>query len=304
MAKFLNTRKLKIWIQELIRNSERELVIVVPYIRISEEMYDVIQDADKRGVETTIIYREDKLNPNEKEKIESLNNINLLHHPNVHCKCYFNGELIIICSMNLYEYSERNNREMGVLVSRKPLEDKRRFYSHHDHDELFYDAIHEIREILNGSKLELYRTRKQKEKFLVNILETEEEKARTVSAEISKVCLNKVFSPVKVNRDLWLPKCKNYFDNIDVTLENNRIAIEINRPNEDKNYIHQKWMRSYDEYEFKGFKFYWNKFDSLLYLYKNSEFDWTGIEDQSVVYKKYKQGIDMVISKYRSLSSS
>jgi len=37
---------------------------------------------------------------------------------NLHAKCYLNEELCIITSLNLYEFSQVNNNEMGVLVRR------------------------------------------------------------------------------------------------------------------------------------------------------------------------------------------
>ena len=36
--------------------------------------------------------------------------------PNLHAKCYFNEDRMIITSMNMYEFSEKHNREMGVLL--------------------------------------------------------------------------------------------------------------------------------------------------------------------------------------------
>jgi hypothetical protein len=41
--------------------------------------------------------------------------------PNLHAKCYFNEDRMVITSMNMYEFSEKHNREMGVLLeAREP----------------------------------------------------------------------------------------------------------------------------------------------------------------------------------------
>ncbi len=37
---------------------------------------------------------------------------------NLHAKCYMNEELCIITSLNLYEFSQVNNNEMGILIWR------------------------------------------------------------------------------------------------------------------------------------------------------------------------------------------
>jgi phosphatidylserine/phosphatidylglycerophosphate/cardiolipin synthase-like enzyme len=122
MALFLNTNRFNEWLPKLISEAESELVIIVPYIQISNNIFKALNTADANGVEIILIYRENKLSVEEKNKLLLLNNISLLHHPNIHCKCYFNGDLLIIGSMNLYEYSEKNNREMGTLFSRIDLE--------------------------------------------------------------------------------------------------------------------------------------------------------------------------------------
>lgn len=38
---------------------------------------------------------------------------------NLHAKCYLNEESCIITSLNLYEFSQINNNEMGVFLSRQ-----------------------------------------------------------------------------------------------------------------------------------------------------------------------------------------
>ena len=72
MAKFLNTTLLNQWIPKLIDETERELIIIVPYIKMSEQIFNHLKKANQRGVETTIIYREDKLSVIEKKKLMEL----------------------------------------------------------------------------------------------------------------------------------------------------------------------------------------------------------------------------------------
>ena len=38
---------------------------------------------------------------------------------NLHAKCYLNGNRALLTSMNLYEFSQVNNHEIGVLVVRE-----------------------------------------------------------------------------------------------------------------------------------------------------------------------------------------
>jgi hypothetical protein len=64
-----------------------------------------------------IIYGKTELNPAEKQKLFSLENIEVYFFENLHAKCYFNKDNMVITSMNIYEFSEKNNREMGMLLN-------------------------------------------------------------------------------------------------------------------------------------------------------------------------------------------
>jgi sugar-specific transcriptional regulator TrmB len=92
MALFLNTQKISHWLNEIISGAEKELILIVPYIKTSNNIFESLQDADDRGVEIILIYRENKLNEKEKIKLFSLKNITILHHPNIHCKSLMSGK--------------------------------------------------------------------------------------------------------------------------------------------------------------------------------------------------------------------
>lgn len=51
MAEFLNKKKLLEWVPKLIETTEKELIIISPYIQISEKIFALLTDAQKRGVE-------------------------------------------------------------------------------------------------------------------------------------------------------------------------------------------------------------------------------------------------------------
>lgn len=303
MALFLNTPKLSFWINRLIQESKKELILIVPYIKTSAHVFESLKSADRRGVEITIIYREEKLTDQERSKISSIENLNLLHHPNVHCKCYYNGELIIISSMNLYEYSEKNNREMGILLHMNDIDRDGGWFFSSDDKRLFDDAISEIREIINGAHLEkLSPHQKLGEQFTIDIVKTEEEIAYERCKRINKYFLNKIFKPVEVREGSWYSVCHNYFDKVDVSFESNRVSIDINLPDEELSRIFKAWTVSYNEFEFKGFKYYWNYHSSSIYLYQDSKFPWEEIKDDRIYHRKIKQGIDSIIKRYREVS--
>jgi phosphatidylserine/phosphatidylglycerophosphate/cardiolipin synthase-like enzyme len=77
MAQFLTTHNLVRWIIKLIDSSKDELIIIVPYIKTSSIIYNSLFKAAKRGVEIIIVYRENQLPEDEREKLLSLPNLSL-----------------------------------------------------------------------------------------------------------------------------------------------------------------------------------------------------------------------------------
>jgi hypothetical protein len=303
MALFLNTNKIAFWINEIIKTSQKELILVVPYIKTSSNVLDALLNADHRGVDITLIYRENNLTENEKSKLLSLKNLNLLHHPNIHCKCYYNGEILVIGSMNLYEYSEKNNREMGVLIHRDNITDIDNKIAYSDDNKIFDDTISEIREIINGCSMEKVNPHKRDSSFELDLIKSNEDIEVERCNRINSHFLNKKFKTIKTDTNQWNSRCTNYFDKVDVVFEDNRLAVKINLPEYELNQIYKNWMDVYNEFEFKGFKYYWNSSNQPIYLYKDLNFDWDNLgENQSIYHKKLKEGIDSIINKYRSIS--
>jgi phosphatidylserine/phosphatidylglycerophosphate/cardiolipin synthase-like enzyme len=83
---------------------------------------------------TTVIFGKQELNPNEMKFLQSLRFVILKYNQDLHAKCYLNDDKMIITSLNLYEFSMNNNKEMGVLIDLNDESDK----------ELFEEAFKEI----------------------------------------------------------------------------------------------------------------------------------------------------------------
>ena len=127
MAEFLTTNGTSYHIENIIIEAKTKLVLVSPYLQISKTFYERLKDASNKNVAIKIIYGKDELKPNERNSLAELKNVELFFFENLHAKCYFNETKMVITSMNMYEFSEKNNREMGVLIDRnvdKDLFDK------------------------------------------------------------------------------------------------------------------------------------------------------------------------------------
>jgi hypothetical protein len=130
MAEFLTTNKSLSAIEDIITQAKRELVLISPYVQIPDKLSRKLKDATIRGVEITLVYgKKRELNSDVKEQLAELGNITVLYRDTLHAKCFFNEEQMVITSMNLYDFSEKND-EMGILLSIS--EDESLFRKAHD----------------------------------------------------------------------------------------------------------------------------------------------------------------------------
>jgi phosphatidylserine/phosphatidylglycerophosphate/cardiolipin synthase-like enzyme len=134
MAKFLNTRKAVSEIEDLIRNAEARLILISPYLKLSKDFKELLTYRNSKDKITTVIFGKQELNPHEMKFLQGLRFVILKYNQDLHAKCYLNDNKMIITSLNLYEFSMNNNKEMGVLVDLNDESDK----------ELFEDAYKEI----------------------------------------------------------------------------------------------------------------------------------------------------------------
>jgi hypothetical protein len=118
MAKFLTTHGIGYYIEEVIQGAKRELTLITPYLQLSPVLLDRLKDADRRRVQVRIVYGKNELKAEEHAKLAELERLALFYLENLHAKCYANEELAVVGSMNMYQFSEKTNREMGVLLSR------------------------------------------------------------------------------------------------------------------------------------------------------------------------------------------
>lgn len=132
MAEFFTTRNTASHIEALIDNAKRQLTLISPYLQIPTGLLPRLRAADARGVETRLVFRTDKLNPEERDKLSELKRLSLFSLDHLHAKCYANEQEVLISSLNLYAYSEQHNWEMSVLLTESDGEAMRKARSEID----------------------------------------------------------------------------------------------------------------------------------------------------------------------------
>jgi len=228
MAEFLNKKKLLEWIPKIIETAEKELIIISPYIQVSEKIFSLLKDAEKRGVEITLIYKEGELSDKERNKFNEIDNLNLLYHSNLHSKCLYNEKYLMITSMNLYEYSQRHNREMGILFRRTDESTNWDDYRNsRDDDSVFQDAIEEIQSIITSAEFEKESFETKTVGFEMSIIKSNKDLAIEKCNLLNKFSKNKKFTAFQDGED-WLCRCDDFVDGVDLILEGHRISLKLN----------------------------------------------------------------------------
>ena len=169
LAKFLDTTGVSYYLQRLIDNSQKFLILVSPYLKVNTRVKELLFEKDKVGIRIFIIYGKEELKPSEWAWLKSLKNTRFKFCKNLHAKCYISESAVIITSMNLYDFSEINNKEMGILFLNENV------------DRILYSSISkEVRRLLENS-----------EEVLLNVLEdkenTENQKEQKKQEKIRRV---------------------------------------------------------------------------------------------------------------------
>lgn len=144
MAKFLNKEKAWAEMVEIVIKAESQLVLISPYIRIPDDFLQRLKHKDKQGVKTLVVCRENDsgkdLASEVRSELKELRNLELRFDDDLHAKCFYNEKYMVITSLNLLKSSERENREMGVLLSSE------------EDPTVFNEALDEAEYIIAGAK--------------------------------------------------------------------------------------------------------------------------------------------------------
>jgi phosphatidylserine/phosphatidylglycerophosphate/cardiolipin synthase-like enzyme len=139
MAKFLTTTGTNYHLEELIKGASDRLILISPFLKLNDRMKELLADKNRLKIDVRIVYGKSELQPQEIEWLRGLTYIRTSFCKNLHAKCYMNEEMCIITSLNLYEFSQVNNNEMGILIQRG------------DDSQLYKDAYEEAQRIIRIS---------------------------------------------------------------------------------------------------------------------------------------------------------
>ncbi|ECI7801143.1 DNA repair protein, partial [Salmonella enterica subsp. enterica] len=123
MVQVLNTTGLNYQLEKTITEAEERIILISPYLKLSNRIKELIEDKNRLKVDIRIVYGKSELNSKEYEWLTNLPFVRLSFCENLHAKLYANENQCIVCSLNLYDFSQINNHEIGVLIIKEQEKD-------------------------------------------------------------------------------------------------------------------------------------------------------------------------------------
>jgi phosphatidylserine/phosphatidylglycerophosphate/cardiolipin synthase-like enzyme len=139
MAKLLNTSAANYYLEEIIRLAQERLVLITPLLKFNDHLKELLEDKNRMKVDIRLLFGKTELQPEEINWLRGLPSIRTSFCRNLHAKCYLNQDLCIVTSLNLHDFTQVNNSEMGILISRE------------DDSELFEQANEEAQRLIRVS---------------------------------------------------------------------------------------------------------------------------------------------------------
>lgn len=128
MAIFLTSNELNTALESIFENAFEHLILISPYIKLHDRYASVLKT--KKGdpnIKITIVFGKNEDDFSKSMKQEDSNffkdfpNIEIRYEKRLHAKYYANENSAILTSMNLYNFSQDNNIEAGIMTNRKGI---------------------------------------------------------------------------------------------------------------------------------------------------------------------------------------
>lgn len=169
MAKFITGNELEKAIYDIIWDAEETLLIVSPFIKLDnyfKELFD--KHINNPKLHFIVVFGKNEkdisrsLSKSDFEYFKKFLNISIVYVPNLHAKYYGNESTGVITSINLHDYSFKNNIEFGVFSEVTILDT---FTSSTDQD-----AWHTCHQIADENEAVFIKRPVYEKKFLSSIL--------------------------------------------------------------------------------------------------------------------------------------
>lgn len=96
MIEFLTTQGINFYIEKLLKNSQKEIILISPYIQLQSRIKEILSKKKDNGLDIIFVCRANDL----KEDLSRVST-KIFDCPTLHAKCYMNENEAIVTSLNL-----------------------------------------------------------------------------------------------------------------------------------------------------------------------------------------------------------
>lgn len=114
----------------IIEGAQKEIILISPYIRLNEKLKTaLLEHKHKENFTLIVVYGKNEDNKQQSLSDDDLNfmkqfkNVEVRYHKRLHAKLYANDFSVLITSMNLHDYSMKENIEIGVFIEMNLVRD-------------------------------------------------------------------------------------------------------------------------------------------------------------------------------------
>lgn len=126
MAVFVKGSKLNSEIEGVFESAEKCIIIISPFIKLHSRFIEILKSKKSNpNLEIIVVFGKNDNDYSKSIAEESANflmtfpNINIKYEPRLHAKYYSNESSSVLSSMNLYDFSQNNNIEFGIVTKAK-----------------------------------------------------------------------------------------------------------------------------------------------------------------------------------------
>jgi hypothetical protein len=123
MAKFLTGNELNAELEKIFERAEEQIILISPYIKLHDRYASTLKTKrDNPKIEIIVVFGKNEEDISRSMKQEDFNffkefpNIEIRYEKRLHAKYYSSESSAILTSMNLYNFSQDNNIEAGVMT--------------------------------------------------------------------------------------------------------------------------------------------------------------------------------------------
>ena len=241
MAKFVKGNGLNAEIESIFDDAEVQLTIISPFIKLHKRFKDSLKSKiNNPKLEVQLVFGKNESNKSKSlssedfEFFKQFANVRIYYEPRLHAKYYANQTAAVLSSMNLYEYSQNNNIEFGIVTQREMGLD--RLKEKVMGVELDNDAWQYFNSVVEGSEL-LYFNEPVYESNMLGLSK------KYIRSEVRVDLLTDELSKEKPNKPAEVESVKPTTDSKDgyCIRTGERIPFDLTKPYADKAF--KSWSR-------------------------------------------------------------